>query len=320
MTSSAEPADADAITHGSWLELSVEVDVEAVEPVSEVLGRVASGGGTAVRPTRLIRDPCDELNVREDPTAPYVVTAHVPDDAAAPACVEATERALWHLQAFGLRQVGALTIRTVNAADWTDGWKAHYAAQRIGRIVIVPSWLEETLRPGELAIRLDPGMAFGTGLHPTTRGCLELIQQAGPMPSRILDVGCGSGILALGALRLGAGHADALDTDPLAVAATTANAAANGLADRVHVDEGTLPATPSSAPYPLVLANLVASVLVDLAPGLAAHTAPSGALLASGIIEGRGAEVRAALAGAGFEIATERHDGEWLSLRAERPA
>ena len=175
------------------------------------------------------------------------------------------------------------------------------------------------MRPGEIAIRLDPGMAFGTGLHPTTRGCLELLQQAGPMPARIVDVGCGSGILALAAVRLGAGRADALDTDPLAVAATTANAEVNGLGAQVHAEQGTLPATPSVAPYPLVLANLVAAVLVELAPALAAHTAPGGALLASGIIEGRGPEVRAALLAAGFAIATERHDGEWLSLRAERP-
>lgn len=326
MTSSAEPAGTDAGTgtdanpgaNGRWLQLSLEVDVEAVEAVSEILGRVAPGGGTAVRPTRLLRNPHDELDVREDPTAPYVVTAHIPDDAAAPAAVEATERALWHLQAFGLRAVGKMEVRPVSAADWTDGWKAHYAVQRIGRVVIVPSWLDEDLRAGEVAIRLDPGMAFGTGLHPTTRGCLELLQQAGPMPSRVLDVGSGSGILALAALRLGADTADALDTDPLAVAATRANAAANELGGRVHVEEGTLPEVPTGAPYPLVLANLVAAVLVDLAVRLAAHTAPGGALLASGIIDGREGEVRDALVAAGFVIAAQRHDGEWHSLRAER--
>jgi ribosomal protein L11 methyltransferase len=313
-------SSADAAAEGRWLELSVEVDAEAVEPVSEILGRVAPGGGTAVRPTQLLRDPDDELNVREDTSAPFVVTAHVPDDASAATAIDATERALWHLQAFGLRPVGQLQVTPVSAADWTDAWKAHYATQRIGRVVVVPSWLDEEPRDGEVAIRMDPGMAFGTGLHPTTRGCLELLQAHGPMPRRVLDVGCGSGILAIAALRLGAEHADACDTDPLAVEATLANAATNGLTGRVHAWCGTLPAATTGEPYPLVLANLVAAVLVRLAAPLAAHTAPGGALLASGIIEGRAAEVRDALEGAGLTIAAERHDGEWVSVRAERPA
>ena len=288
--------------------------------MSEILGRVAPNGGTAVRPTRLIRDPDDELNVRGDPSAPFVVTAHVPDDAAAAAAIEATERALWHLQAFGLRPVSGLSVRPVDASAWTDAWKAHYVTQRIGRVVIVPSWLAEELRDGEVAIRMDPGMAFGTGLHPTTRGCLELLQAIGPMPPRLLDVGCGSGILALAALRLGAAAAVACDTDALAVAATRANAAANGLGDRVTVWQGTLPAAPAAEPYRLVVANLVASVLVELSARLAVHTAPGGTLLASGIIEGRAAEVREAFAAAGLSIAAERHDGEWISLHAARAA
>jgi len=156
-----------------WLELTVETDVEAVEAVSEILGRV--GAGTAVQPTRLIRDPDDELVARDDPTAPYIITAHVADAPGAAARVESTERALWHLQAFGLRPVGPLRVRPVDDAAWADAWKVHYVAQRIGRVVVVPSWAEEELRAGEVGITLDPGMAFGTGLHPTTRGCLELL-------------------------------------------------------------------------------------------------------------------------------------------------
>jgi len=300
-----------------WLELTVEADSEAVEAVSEILGRV--GEGTAVRPTRLLRDPNDELSVRDDPTAPYLVTAHIPDDAGASATVDATQRALWHLQAFDLRPVGGLQVREVED-DWTDAWRAHYAPQRIGRLVIVPSWHDEPLRDGELPIRMDPGMAFGTGLHPTTRGCLTLLQEAGPMPPSVLDVGCGSGILALAALRLGAGRAIAYDTDPLAVAATRANAEANGLGERIDARHGTLPAEPPSgeARHGLVLANLVAALLIDMAPRLAAHTATGGVLLASGIVSGRGDEVAGALAVAGFAIRGRLDDGEWLSLTLDR--
>lgn len=300
-----------------WLELTVEADVEAVEAVSEVLGRVAAG--TAVRPTRLLRDPGDELIAREDPTAPYEVTAHIPDDAAAPEAIDATERALWHLQAFGLRPVGELRVRSVDDADWLERWKDGYVPQRIGRVVVVPSWLEVELAPGEVALRLDPGMAFGTGLHPTTRACLALLQRIGPMPTRALDVGSGSGILALAALRLGAGYVDCLDTDAEAVRSTLANASANGLADRVTARQGSLPAVPADEPYPLVLANLVAAVLVELAPRLAAHLATGGTLLASGIIEGRAAEVTSALEGAGLAVLQHLEDGEWASLRVTRP-
>lgn len=299
-----------------WLELTVTCDNEAIEAVSEIFGRV--GQGSAVRPTRLIRDAGDELSVREDPSAPYEITAHIPEDEAAPAAVEATERALWHLQAFGLRPVGELQVRSVDEADWTDAWKASYVPQRIGRVVIVPSWLDEPLGPDEVALYLDPGMAFGTGLHPTTRGCLTLLQAISPMPPVVLDVGCGSGILALAALRLGADRAVCCDTDPLAVGATLANAAANGLADRVTAELGSLPPKPAGEPYPLVLANLVAAVLIDLAEALAAHTAPRGTLLAGGIIETRAEEVLVKLCAAGFELKSRLDDGEWVSLQVRR--
>ena len=296
-----------------WLELSVEVDVEAVEAVSEILGREAAG--TTVQPTRLLRDPTDELAARPDPAAPQIVTAHVPADAHASAVVDRTERALWHLQAFGLRPVGPLRIREVTDDGWADAWRAHYVPQRIGRVVILPSWMtDEPIGADEVSITLDPGMAFGTGLHPTTRGCLELLQEVTPMPARLLDVGIGSGILAIAALRLGARSAHGIDTDALAVEAARDNAGRNGLADRLTVEHGSLGEQPTER-FALVVANLVAAVLVSLAPRLAAHLHPDGVLLASGIIAPRGEEVVAALGNAGLEVRGRRDDGEWISLR-----
>jgi len=296
-----------------WLELSVDADAEAVEAVSEILGRVSAG--TAVRPTRLIRDPNDELVAREDPDAPFVVSAHVADEPAAASSVEDTERALWHFQAFGLGRVSALRVRSVDDEDWADAWRQHYVPQRIGRVVIVPSWAEEPIGKDEVAIVMDPGMAFGTGLHPTTRGCLAMLQDVS-VPPLVLDVGCGSGILGLAALRLGAERVVALDTDPHAVQATADNAARNRVADRVSVSRGTLDAE-SSERYGLVLANLVAAVLIDLARPLARHVARGGVLIAGGIIEARAAEVVAAMAAAGLTVATRRDDGEWVTLRLQ---
>jgi len=300
-----------------WLELTVEADVEAVEAVSEIFGRL--GRGAAVRPTRLLRDAQNELDVREDPTAPYLVTAHIPDDASAEAAIETTERALWHLQAFGLRPVSALRVTGVDDRAWTEGWKAGYTPQRIGRVLVVPSWLDEAPRPGEVVLRLDPGMAFGTGLHPTTRGCLELLQAVEPMPARVLDVGSGSGILGLAALRLGASGVVAIDTDPVAVEATLANAEANGLGPSVTARRGTLPPVPApdGERFALILANLVAAVLVELAGPLAAHLAAGGSLIASGIIDHRADEVIAAFATVGLAVTRRRDDGEWVSLRLE---
>lgn len=297
-----------------WLELSVEADAEAVEAVSEILGRVSAG--TAVRPTRLIRDPNDELAARQDPDAPFVVSAHLADAADAAASVESTERALWHLQAFGLGRVGPLGVREVDDVDWTEAWRQHYVAQRIGRVVIVPSWATEPIAAGEVAVILDPGMAFGTGLHPTTRGCLEMLQEVAPMSDAVLDVGCGSGILGIAALRLGAGRVVAVDTDAQAVQATIDNAARNGVSESVHASLGTLAPGPSER-YGLVLANLVAAVLIDLAPRLADHLAPGGRLIAGGIIEPRAEEVISAVSAVGLRIAERRDHGEWVSLRLE---
>jgi ribosomal protein L11 methyltransferase len=160
-------------------------------------------------------------------------------------------------------------------------------------------------------------MAFGTGLHPTTRACLELMQRVGPMPARVLDVGCGSGILGLAAIALGAGQVDALDTDPVAVETTLANATANGMVDRLKAHTGRLAAS-AAQPYPLVLANLVAAVLIELGPRLAAHVAPGGTLLASGIIVERALEVVSALSAAGLRLDERVDDGEWVSLRMTR--
>lgn len=295
-----------------WLELTVEADAEAVEAVSEIFGRVSAG--TAVRPTRLLRDRNDELALRPDPAARMVVSAHVPDAGDATGSIQSTERALWHLQAFGLGHVGSLSVRKVDDADWADAWREHFVAQRIGRVVIVPSWLNEPLGRGEVGVTLDPGMAFGTGLHPTTRACLEMLQDALPMPARVLDVGSGSGILGIAALKLGAGHVTALDTDENAVAATRENASRNGVDDRILVRRASLQDPPLDT-FGLVLANLVAALHVRMAWLLAAHLAAGARLIAGGIIEPREDEVVGAMARAGLGVEARRADGEWITLR-----
>ena len=315
------PPATSASEAGAWLELRVEADVEAVEAVSEILGRVAPGG-TSVEPAFELID--EGLGARIDPARPSIVRAYVParDPAAAERAAAEAAEALGHLQAFGLRPIGELTTRIVHEADWAEAWKAHFPVMRIGRrIVIKPTWRDHAPQPGDVILDLDPGMAFGTGLHPTTRLCLAGVESAADRGlvggARVLDVGCGSGILAIAAARLGAASVFGVDTDPIAVEATIANAARNDLAGRIAARAGSLPS--GGEAFDLVLANLIASVLIALAAALRDELRPGGTLLSSGIFEDREADVRAAFEVAGLAVTARTVEGEWVALEATRP-
>lgn len=308
--------------HGAWLELAVEADLEAVEVVSEILGRYATGGTTVEPAFDLVEEG---LGARVDPTRPAVVRGYVParDASAAEAAAAEVADALGHLQAFGLRSIGELRTRIVHEEDWADAWKAYFPVMRIGRrIVIRPTWRRHRRAPDDVVIAMDPGMAFGTGLHPTTRLCLaalEPLADRGDLAgARVLDVGCGSGILAIAALALGATSAVGVDTDPIAIESTAANARRNGVARRVRARVGSLPS--GEPKFHVVLANLIAGVLVPLAPALAAELRPGGVLVASGIFIDRETEVVAAFEAAGLHITARTAEGEWIALEARRPA
>ncbi len=305
---------------GAWLELSVEADVEAVEAVSEILGRAAPGG-TSVEPGFELVD--DGLDARLDPSRPAIVRAYVParDRAAADRAAAEVAEALGHLQAFGLRPIGEVRTRLVQESDWADAWKAYFPVMRVGRrLVIRPTWRRHRARPGDVVLALDPGMAFGTGLHPTTRLCLAAVEALADrgvlVGTRVLDVGCGSGILAIAALKLGAAAAIGLDTDPIAIQATDANARRNAMARRLQARERTLPS--GEPAFDVVLANLIAGILVPLAAGLRAELRPGGSLLASGIFVDREREVATAFESVGFQITGRTDEGDWIALEAVR--
>jgi ribosomal protein L11 methyltransferase len=304
----------------AWLELAVEVDIEAVEAVSEILGRVAPGG-SSVEPAFELVD--EGLGARVDPARPAIVRAYVSarDPAVAEGAVRTAETALGHLQAFGLRPIGELRTRLVDEADWAGALKAHFPVIRVGtHLVIRPTWRRHRAMPGDLVLALDPGMAFGTGLHPTTRLCLAAVEDAAARGeldgARVLDVGCGSGILSIAAARLGALRVSGLDTDPIAIEATLANARRNRLARRIGAREGSLPS--GEPPFEVVVANLIASLLIELAGALRRELRPGGLLLASGIFEDREAEVAAAFSRAGLAVIGRPVEGEWVALAARR--
>jgi len=313
-------ADASAADAGAWLELSVEADIEAVEAVSEILGRAASGG-TSVEPGFELVD--EGLGARLDPSRPATVRAYLParDRATADRAVQEVAIALGHLQAFELRPIGELRTRIVHEADWAEAWKAYFPVMRIGRrLVIRPTWRRHRRAPDDVVLALDPGMAFGTGLHPTTRLCLAAIEglaDRGVLDrARVLDVGCGSGILAIAAVKLGASSAFGVDTDPIAVEATTANARRNAVSRRVRARDGSLPS--GVAAFDVVLANLIAGLLIPLAPGLRDEIRTGGTLLASGIFIDRETDVRRAFEAAGLAVSSRAAEGEWVALEAVR--
>lgn len=306
---------------GAWLELAVEADIEAVEAVSEILGRVSSGGTTVEPAFDLIEEG---LGARVDPSRPATVRGYVParDASAAEAAAASTAEALGHLQAFGLRTIGELRTRLVHEEDWAEAWKAYFPVLRVGRrLVIRPTWRRHRRAPDDVVLALDPGMAFGTGLHPTTRLCLaalESISDDGRIDrARILDVGCGSGILAIAAVKLGATDALGVDTDPIAIESTLANARRNRLVRRIRARIGSLPS--GEPPFDVVLANLIAGVLVPLAGALHDELRPGGTLLASGIFIDREGEVRSAFEAVGLVLTDRTDEGDWVALTAVRP-
>jgi ribosomal protein L11 methyltransferase len=315
------PPDDEGLSAGdTWIELSVQADLEAVEAVTEILSRFAPGG-TSVEPGFELID--EGLGARVDPNRLAIVRAYLPgrDRTAARLAVGRAREALGHLQAFELRPIGELEVSVVHEADWAHAWKAHFPVLRVGRrLVIRPTWRRHRRTAGDVVLALDPGMAFGTGLHPTTRLCLAGIERWADeglvVGARVLDVGCGSGILMIAAGLFGAAELVGVDPDPIAVEASTTNARRNRVA--VEVRGGSLPS--HRGPFDLVAANLIASVLIALAADLRAELRPAGRLLASGIFVDREGDVRDALEAAGLRPLNRTAEGDWVALELERPA
>src|SRR5437667_324409 len=283
--------------HPRWLEIAVPAHAEAVEAVSEILSRYGHNG-IAV-----------EIPVSPRGGADHTVKAYLVEDVDAVAKVADARDALGHLQAFGLGPIGELAVRSVDDEDWLEAWKATVTPIHIGRFLVRPTW-SDAQEEGAITIALDPGMAFGTGLHPTTQQCLEAVSYLDLEGLRVLDVGTGSGILAIAAAKRGAREVVGVDTDPLAVRAAKENAEANGVA----IDARPGSAADVDGAFDIVLANLVGPVLVEVAPHLRARLQTSGSLVAAGITTQAERDVLSAFVAEGLGVVDRDERSDWVRL------
>ena len=302
-----------------WIEVSLEVDGEAAEAVADLLARYGHQGVAIEQAGFPIEVWPDEI----PPADRLIVRAYFPADARADAARQQLREALWHLGR--LYPMPEPTFAVVKEEDWAEAWKRHYHPLRLGRrLYIRPQWT--TLpdpRPDDIVLVMDPGMAFGTGTHPTTQLCLIAVEEhltARPAVD-VLDLGCGSGILGIAALKLGAARVLALDTDELAVHPTAQNAAYNEVNDRLTVQQGSLETLRHSARhFDLLLVNILAKVIIALCEeGLGDVLRAGGTAVFSGIIHEQADEVEAALRRAGLEPYRRRTQGDWVAIEARRP-
>ena len=295
-----------------WLELSIETPPEYVEPLSEIFHRYGEGGVAVEQPGGFNPDE------GESPPIPdrVVVKTYLPDDHTTDhrrSQIDVGVRLVAHLA-----PVTELRERRVSQSEWQNSWKEFFHVLRVGeRIVVCPTWREYEAKPDEVIVHLDPGMAFGTGHHPTTRMCLEIIEQTVTPGDSVLDLGCGSGILSIAAVKLGAERAVGFEIDPVAVKAGRANIELNRKADSVELVHGTLPSPRAPAgSFDCVFANISARVVTDLAARLVECIAPGGRLLVSGVIEKHMGGVTDALTAEGATIERQEIDGDWVALLA----
>ena len=205
-------------------------------------------------------------------------------------------------------------LTTVGESDWATGWKEHFHVVRIGRrFVIKPGWRDYTPTADDIVIEIDPGLAFGSGLHPTTQLCLKILEDMQLTDQRVFDVGTGSGILSIAALKLGAAFVRAVDVDDVAVRVALENFELNGVVDKVETAVGSADSAGNER-WPLVVANILAHILIEIMPGLAAAVAPGGTLILSGMIAEQEADVRACAESHGLHVTDRRKEEDWVAL------
>ena len=308
----------------NYLEVTVRTAEEASESVANLFWE-ANAGGVVIEDPSVIRrhiedDGWDAWEIPEEilRQEDVVIKGYFPVDAG---LLNTMSEFKLQLEAVAQQYPDgriSITETEVAAEDWATTWKAFFKTEKIGtRLVIKPSWEKYTANAGEVVVELDPGMAFGTGSHATTAMCIRALEKTVFPGCRVLDVGTGSGVLAVSAAKLGAAQVLALDLDPVSIDAAKENVTVNGVEDQVTVRQGDL-LSGVSGEFDGIVANIIADVIIRLAPQAAGILQAGGFLIASGIIRERLADVVQALPLHGFKVEEITEEGEWAALIARR--
>ena len=308
-----------------WAQVSVVTTHEGADLIGNIMMELGAAG-TEIDDPSLVNEYIDaglwdytDLPRAED-TETVTVRAYLPEDARLESSLLALAERIAALRHAGAALgAGTISHSFVADEDWAETWKAYIHTEKIGeRIVVRPTWEEYTPSADEIVIELDPGAAFGTGAHATTAMCLRWLEHLVSPGMRIYDVGCGSGILAVAAAKLGAGEVIAMDYDPVAVSVAEENIRQNNVHNVVACESDLLSACEGAAPAELITANIIADVIIRLFAQLDRHLAPGGTLLASGIIDDRIADVEHAAAQHGFTVLDMTCEKEWAAMIIRR--
>lgn len=310
-----------------WTELSILTTNEAVEAVSNILHEAGASGVVIEDSKELTKERIDQfgeiyaLNPEDFPKNGVVVKAYLSATSFLAETVEEIKLAIANLVNFDIN-IGEniLTLCEVDEEDWATAWKQYYHPVKISeRFTIVPTWEEyKPVSTDELIIELDPGMAFGTGTHPTTVMCLQALENVVSKHDTVIDVGTGSGVLSIGAAMLGAEKVHALDLDEVAVTAARENVELNKVDDVVQVFHGNLLDTVKE-PADVVVANILAEIIVTFTDDAYSIVKPGGVYVTSGIIGAKKDEVKEALENSGFTIEEVLMMEDWVAIIARRP-
>jgi ribosomal protein L11 methyltransferase len=296
----------------NWLEASIFVEGEIAEAAAEVLARYAPNG-VIIESTEI----CDQINGEGYPTGPFRVCGYIPVDRDIESTQIKIEQAFWYLSR--IKPIPQPTFTVIKEDNWIEKWKAHYQPIPIGKtLLIIPAWLD-SIDNSRIPIRIDPGMAFGTGTHPTTRLCLELLEADTIQNEIVLDVGCGSGILSIAAVRLGAKRSYGVDIDEDAVLSAKRNARINNVHDLIQFAPGSVLDIKNGLfnikQSKIVLANLLTHILIKLFDdGLKTIVAPGGKLILSGILEDQVGKIQSIADSYSLRCITQRQIDDWIGL------
>ncbi|MEM6280941.1 MAG: 50S ribosomal protein L11 methyltransferase [Chloroflexota bacterium] len=296
-----------------WLEMALRVEAELAETIAAQLASYGYKGVVLERDDIPDTDPWDEGNI--PPPMHQVVRVYLPHD---------DDVAVKQQELIGILShypVEEPVFRDVQEQDWAEAWKVHYHTLRLGqRLVIRPEWESAEIGPDDVEIVLDPGMAFGTGTHPTTQLCMEAVERLLETGDSVVDLGCGSGILAIAAAKLGAGDIFAIDNDAVAAESARENLTRNHVSDRIELATGSLAdVLVTGKQFDFALVNILARVIIPMCDeGLGNIVKPGGKAIFSGLIESQTEDVEAALIHTGLQPQKRVQMGDWMLIEAMR--